>query len=129
MDPNAPPEEPDPEPRQIVLPNFGKVYVRSQNPADDGADVWLDGVLVGQTPVTVEHVALGHYHHVLVKKTSKAPVVTLFKMSNAEYLVEVLFNEGVFLDRKAQLNVEGLPENCAARDQRRSDQWHGACRL
>jgi len=59
----------------------GTVKVTSE---PEGATVFLDGSSVGKTPVTVEDVPAGGYHHLEVRKEGKHPYFLLFENSAGE---------------------------------------------
>ncbi|MDX9721685.1 MAG: protein kinase [Myxococcota bacterium] len=116
--PPPPPEEAAPEEGEELAPPpppppsiWTKLEVRTQKPEDDGAKVVLDGVEVGTTPVVIEKVLKGSYHHVLVDKAGKAPHVILFRPLQDLYLITALLNDGVYLDRKADIKIEPGPRD------------------
>ncbi|MFA5624693.1 MAG: PEGA domain-containing protein [Bradymonadales bacterium] len=101
----------DAEAEQPVDPRYGKVLVKAENPDDEGAELWFDGVLSGKLPVELEQVRRGFYHHVLVKKEGKAPYVAIFRMVHDVDMIALSLKDGVYLDRSTDVWVEPRPKD------------------
>lgn len=99
-----------PEPVVPVDPRYGKVLIKAENSADEGASVWFDGVLAGKLPVEIPQVRRGSYHHVLVKAEGKASYVAIFKMVQDVDLIALSLKDGVYLDRVTDIWVEPRPK-------------------
>lgn len=92
-------------------PRYAELTIKAENPDTEGASAWVDGVLVGKLPVTVDRVRRGYYHHVLVKAEGKAPYVAIFKVVHDIDLIALSLKDSVYIDRISDIWVEPRPKD------------------